>query len=157
MDGSRCLKKNRSRQGNANGGIIAHYCAIPSSQPPFPLLPTILRNINIFFPTTPPFLLLNIKLYCYCNKILTISCKGQRATRPSTYSTMRFTSMPAVEWCPSPSRAGQTSPAAPRDSRGMRASHYRRTIPAACSLYLRLPKPHIPASRQVAGGGGGPG
>ena len=40
-------EKNRSRHGN--GGIIAHYCAIPPSQPPF-----IAYNIvQYIFPTTP--------------------------------------------------------------------------------------------------------
>ena len=39
--------KNRSRHGK--GGIIAHYCAIPTSQPPF-----IAYNIaQYIFPTTP--------------------------------------------------------------------------------------------------------
>ena len=48
LDGSRCLKKN-SCQTRKQGGIIAHYCAISPSQPPF-----IAYNIaQYIFPTTP--------------------------------------------------------------------------------------------------------
>jgi len=52
LDGWRCLKKNCSRHGN-KGGINAHYCAIPRSQPPF-----IAYNIAQSFPHDP----------LYCNK-----------------------------------------------------------------------------------------
>jgi len=34
LDGSRCLKKSLFST-RKRGGIIAHYCAIPLSQPPF--------------------------------------------------------------------------------------------------------------------------
>jgi len=46
LDGWRCLNKNRPLHGK--GGIVAHYCAIPPSQPPF-----IAYNIAqyIFLPT----------------------------------------------------------------------------------------------------------
>ena len=59
-------KKNRYRHGKGTS-IIAHYCAIPPSQPPF-----IVYNYNIaqyIFPTTP---FREIK-YWQC----AISCKGQ--------------------------------------------------------------------------------
>jgi len=65
LDGWRCLRKNRSR--HEKGGIIAHYCAIPPSQPPF-----IAYNIAQYIFPTPPFIAIN-------NKILAISCKGQIA------------------------------------------------------------------------------
>ena len=46
LDGS-CLKKNSCQ--TRKGGIIAHYCAISPSQPPF-----IAYNIaQYIFPTTP--------------------------------------------------------------------------------------------------------
>jgi len=45
--GWKCLNKNRSRHGK--GGIIAHYCAMPPSQPSF-----LAYNIaQYIFPTTP--------------------------------------------------------------------------------------------------------
>ena len=47
LDGWRCLNKNHSRHVR-KGGIIAHYCAIPPSPPPF-----VAYNIaQYIFPTT---------------------------------------------------------------------------------------------------------
>jgi len=44
-------KKNRSRHGKGGIIIIAHYCAIPPSQPPF-----IAYNIAQYIFPTPPFI-----------------------------------------------------------------------------------------------------
>ena len=65
-------KKNRSRHGK--GGIIAHYCGIPLSQPPF-----IAYNIaQCIFPTTP--------FIAYCNKKYwqyLVRAKGKRGSEAS--------------------------------------------------------------------------
>ena len=52
------LKKNLSRHGK--GGIIAHYCAIPPSQPPF-----IAYNIAQYISPTTPFIFIAIKYWQY--------------------------------------------------------------------------------------------
>ena len=54
-DGSRCLKKNPFSTGKR--GIIAHYCAIPPSQPPF-----IVYNIAQYISTTTPFIYIAIAI-----------------------------------------------------------------------------------------------
>ena len=82
-DGSRCWKKNPF--STRKKGIIAHYCAIPPSQPPF-----IAYNIaQYIFPTTP---FIAIKYWQYA-----ISCKGQSEcsvsqasfSQKSTYTSIR--------------------------------------------------------------------
>jgi len=65
-DGSRRLKKICSLSTRKRGIIIAHYCAVPHSQPPFIYC---LQYCAIYFPHDHDPL--------YCNKILAISCKGQ--------------------------------------------------------------------------------
>jgi len=70
LDGWRCLK-NSSRHGK--GGIIAHYCAIPPSQPPF-----ISYNIAQSISPMTPFIA--IKYWQFAE--ISISCKGQVDSAP---------------------------------------------------------------------------
>jgi len=59
--------------------LNAHYCAIPPSQPPFPLLPTILRNIFPPAPATPFPFFIAIEYWQY----LVIRAKTRRRGRHS--------------------------------------------------------------------------
>ena len=78
LDGWRCLKKNRSRHGK--GGIIAHYCAIPPSQPAF-----IAYNIaQYIFPTTP---FIAIKYWQYL--VRAKPSKGQEAQKKKKKKTKK--------------------------------------------------------------------
>ena len=127
--------------------IIVQYYSIPPSQPPAPLLPTILRNI--FFPTTP---------FIAIQYIGNISCcKGQLPPYPSCSSRVQPTQHAArtATHATPPSKPSKPVCACTRVCCGAAKSLHTYTHIISYKPYYSITYP-LALSKKKAGGKGSP-